>query len=49
MPLRASKCVRACVCVCVCDDLFFVFYPAYYVHLVLIYFRLEHLGSSVLA
>ena len=46
MPVPTSKCVRACVCmcVCVCDNLFFVFYPGYYIVLVLIYSRLEHLG-----
>ena len=48
MPVRTSKCVCACVCVCVCvcvcDNLFFVFYLGYYIVLVLIYSRLEHLG-----
>ena len=42
MPVPASKCVRArvcvhvCVCVCVCDNLFHVFYPGYYIVVVLI-------------
>ena len=40
MPVPVSNCVRACVCVCVrvcvCDNLFFVFYPGYYIVLVLI-------------
>ena len=44
-----KMCACMCVCVCVCDNLFFVFYPGYYIVLVLIYSRLEHLGKSVLA
>ena len=42
MPMPTPKCVRACVCVC--DNLFIVVYPGYFIVLVLIYSRLEHLG-----
>ena len=45
-PHSARACVKVCacmcvrayvwVCVCVCDNLFFVFYPGYYIVLVLI-------------
>ena len=45
-----KMCSCMCVCVfCVCDNLFFVFYPGYYIVLVLIYSRLDYLGYSVLA